>query len=168
MNKKIIIPMFAVALLSLVSALVVLDNGYLLDRSEMAGVGNSQIANYMENAFQIESYKIMENKIIIKYNITYVEPKQDGTYKVFTQPKPFIIQKSLWNECLNKTTTANCVNILVHNEEPFVYDDGESNRTIVSTYAKAKQEQLRQYDRAKEIRDNAIDNDLDELFGLIE
>jgi len=167
MNKKIIIPMFALVLIGIVSALIVIDGGYILDKEEMSRVSNSQIANYMTNAFQIESYKIMEDKIIIKYNITYVEPTTNGTYKVFTQPKPYIIQKSLWNECLNKTTTANCVNILVHNEEPFIYEDGESNRTIISTYTKAKQEQIRQYERAKEIRDNAISNDLDELFSRI-
>lgn len=176
MNKKIIIPMFALALIGIVSALIIIDNGYLLDRDEMSGVTDNQIANYMTNAFQIESYKVMENKIIIKYNITYVEPTSyfnnetnttESRYKVFTQPKPFIIDKSLWNECLNKTTTANCVNILVHNEEPFVYDDGESNRTITSTYYKAKQEQLKQYERAKGIRDNAISNDLDELFNRL-
>jgi len=40
--------------------------------------------------------------------------------------------------------------------------------TIVSTYAKAYAEQFRQYERAKEIRDNAISNDLNELFNMIE
>ena len=167
--------MFAIILIGLVSALIVIDNGYLLNRDEMSEVTDNQIADYMINTFQIDSYKIMENKIIIKYNITYVEPssyinennESVNGYRVFTQPKPFIIQKELWNECLNVTTTATCVDILVNREEPFIYDDGEENRTITSTYYKAKQEQLRQYERAKEIRDNAISNDLDELFDRI-
>jgi hypothetical protein len=43
-----------------------------------------------------------------------------------------------------------------------------TNRTITSTYYMAKQEQLRQYERAKAVRDNAINNELDYLFENIE
>jgi len=168
MNKKIIIPMFALVLIGIVSALIVIDGGYILDKEEMAGVTDNQIANYMTNNFQLADYKIMENKIITYYNITYVEPTNNGIYKVFTQYKPFIIQKDLWNECLNKTTANTCVYILVNNPEPFVYvDENNESRTIKSTYAMAYDEQLKQYERTKEIRDNAISNDLDELFDMI-
>ena len=38
------------------------------------------------------------------------------------------------------------------------------NTTITSTYYQAKREQLKQFARAKIIRDNAIDNELDYLF----
>jgi len=178
MKKIYMIPLFAVLLVGLVSGFILYDGGYLLDRNEMSEVTNQQIQNYMENTFGIVDHKLMENRIIVYYNITYVEPtsyfnnetnETETRYKVFTQPKPFIIEKELWNTCLNETTQQNCVNILVNNPEPFIWViDEETNLTIKSTFLQAYEEQERQYYRAKEIRDNAIDNDLDYLFEQIE
>lgn len=186
MKKIYMIPLFAVILVGLVSAFIVLPNGYLLEKSEMAGVNDAVIANYMVNNLNIDSYKLMEEKIIIYYNITYIEPTEyfnnetnlsETRYKVFTQAKPFIINMALWNECLNATSAAACVDVLVNNPTPLTYEvvedigDDEpmiTNRTIVSTRYMAEQEQLRQYYRAIEIRDNAIDNELDYLFENIE
>lgn len=221
--NKIYLILMAVLLVGTVSAIVATSNGYILNKNEMAGVGDNTIATYMQNTFGLADYKIMENKIITYYDITYLEPyfsvnnetkETETKYKVFTQYKPFIIQKSLWNECLNKTSQANCVDYLVNREEPFTFVENNSvirevteynnvsnereveiydefgnmtlinetyyelepyqvnktfyeitNITITSTYYLAKQEQLRQYERAKLIRDNAIDNELDDLFN---
>jgi hypothetical protein len=179
------IPLFAVILIGIVSAFIVLPNGYLLEKDEMAGINNEVIATYMVNSLNIESYKLMENKIIVYYNITYIEPTEyfngetnetETRYKVFTQPKPFIINIALWNECINLTTEAVCVDLLVNNPTPLVYEVTEDigddepmvyNRTVVSTRYLAEQEQLRQYYRSLKIRDNAIDNELDYLFENI-
>ncbi len=220
--KKIYLILMAVLLVGGVSALVVTNNGYILNKNEMAGVSDSTIANYMANTFGLADYKIVEDKIITYYNITYLERyssfnsetnETETQYRVFTQYKPFIIQKSLWNECTNLTTEAACVDLLVNRETPFTFVENNSvvrevteynnvsnerevevedefgnvtlvtetyyelepyqvnqtfyeitNRTITSTYYKAKQEQLKQYERAKAVRDNAIDNELDYLF----
>jgi|AntAceMinimDraft_4_1070372.scaffolds.fasta_scaffold05218_13 hypothetical protein len=182
MKKIYMIPLFAVLLMGIVSALIIIPGGYQLNKDEMASVSDELIANYMLNQFQIADYKLMENRIIIYYNITYVEPtfvtntetnETETQYKVFTQLKPFIIEKDLWNQCLNITTEETCVAVLVNNPEPFYWTpevgEDEENVTIEikSTYLQAYQEQERQYYRAREIRDNAISNDLDELFGMI-
>ena len=224
--KKIYLILMAVLLVGSVSALIVTTNGYILNRNEMAGVDDNTIANYMANTFGLADHKIMEDKIITYYNITYLEPHQginpetnesETQYRVFTQLKPFIIQKSLWNECVDLTNEDACIDYLVNRETPFVYVENNSvvrevteynnvsnerevevydefgnvtlvtetyyelepyqvnqtfyevtNRTITSTYYMAKQEQLRQYERAKLVRDNAIDNELDYLFENIE
>ena len=100
--------------------------------------------------------------------------RNETQYKVFTQPKPFIIDKSLWNQCLNVTTQETCIEVLVNNPEPFYWtpevEEDEENVTIEikSTYLQAYEEQERQYYRAREIRDNAIGNELDYLFENIE
>ena len=223
--NKIYISLIAILLIGGVSALIATENGYILNRSEMAGVGDNVIANYMVNEFGLADYKIIEDKIITYYNITYLESSQginpetnesETQYRVFTQYKPFIIQKSLWNECTNLTTEAACIDLLVNRETPFTFVENNSvvrevteynnvsnerevevydefgnvtlvtetyyelepyqvnqtfyevtNRTITSTYYMARQEQLRQYERAKAVRDNAIDNELDYLFENI-
>jgi len=176
MKKIYLIPFLAILLVGIGSAVFVIPGGYQLTKDEMSEVSDGDIANYMNNNFQIENYKLMENKIIVYYNITYVEPTKNGTetqYKVFTQPKPFIIPKSLWNECINLTTAAVCVDVLVNNEEPLnvsvgLNDNNEKEyRVIYSTYYQAMKEQIAQYKRAKEIRDNSISNELDYLFGEI-
>jgi len=238
--NKLYITLIALLLVGGVSALIVTSNGYILNRNEMAGVGDSTIANYMTNAFGLADYKIMEDKIITYYNVTYLEPYSSNgetKYRVFTQYKPFQIQKSLWNKCVNLTSQSACIDYLVNRETPFVHVENISyqenvtyynnvsyeeevtyynqtevinevevvdefgnitivnetsyievpynvtetyyvqepyqieetkyrteNTTITSTYYQAKQEQLNQYARAKIIRDNAIDNELDYLF----
>ena len=171
MKKIYMIPAFIVILIGIVSAFIILPNGYLLEKDEMANVNNETIATYMLNTFKIADYKIMEDKIIIYYNITYVEPKNNGDeiqYKVFTQMKPFIIEKSLWNTCVNITTPETCIEVLVNYPEPFEYSITVNETiTITSTYFQALKEQERQYYRAVKIRDNAIDNELDYLFGRI-
>jgi hypothetical protein len=182
--KKIYLMLMAILLIGGVSALIVTSDGYILNRDEMASVNDNVIASYMVNTFGLADYKIIEDKIITYYNITYLESSQginpetnksETQYRVFTQYKPFIIQKNLWNECTNLTTQAACIDILVNRETPFVYvtqeatnETEEVNRTITSTYYQAKQEQLRQYERAKAVRDNAINNELDYLFENIE
>ena len=214
-NKKIMLGILAMLIIlsTTVSAIIMLENGFLLEITEMASVTDQQIQNYMTNNLVLADYKLMENKIITYYNITYLEPTNyynpennptEKRYRVFTQYKPFIIKKGLWNYCLNKTTPNNCINILVNNPEPFVWqtievntlwDDclqattltncenlllnnpvfaeqvnqGDTiiNKTIKSTYLQAYEEQERQYYRAKLIRDNAIQNNLEELFNTI-
>lgn len=171
MKKKIIIPIFIFLIVGIVSGFIITNNGYILNKEEMANIGNDAIANYMINNFDIADYKIMENKIIIYYNITYVEPKKTNgktMYQVFTQYKPFIIEKELWNTCINLTTQANCINLLVNNPEPFIWEKNEEeNITITSTYLQAYNEQVRQYYKAIKVRDNAIDNELNYLFENI-
>ena len=180
MNKKYIM-ILGLLLITTVSAIIVTNNGYILDRSEMAEVSNQEISNYMINTLALADYKIIEDRIIIYYNITYLESESyfnnetgqtETRYRVFTQYKPFIINKELWNDCIDITTKQNCVNVLVNNDEPYTYQITENNITtnitIKSTYLQAYEEQERQYHRAKDIRDNAINNDLDELFDMIQ
>lgn len=180
MKKRYIISTLIaiIMVISLTSALIVIQVGYQLDKDEMASVTNTQIAQYMTNEFKMVDYKLMEDRIIIYYNITYIEPTNIGNgtqYKVFTQPKPFIIEKTLWNECLSLTSKETCIGILVNNPEPFNYtipnnldEEYPEIIEIKSTYLQAYEEQVRQYNRAKEIRDNSISNDLDDLVTMID
>jgi len=179
MKKKLLIALVfgMILLVGTVTAIITLDNGDLvLENGELAGVTNNQIANYMENSFDLTRHKVMDDKIIVYYDITYVEPTHDGaeSFIVFTQEKPFKISIELWNECLSKTDKDSCKTILVDRDTPFVYDTGEVDdldepimRTIYSTYYQAEQEQLRQFERTKTFRDKAIENEMEELGNLL-
>lgn len=162
-------------------AIITLPNGdKILSDEELADVTNNQIRNYMENNLEITRHKLLDEKIIVYYNVTYLEPTHvDNSYKVFTQEKPFKISKELWEKCINKTTNQNCRDYLVDRETPYYLIENNSivegneityeiiNTTIKSTYLQAYEEQRRQYFRAVEFRDNAISNNLEELDDLI-
>lgn len=159
-------------------AFVILDNGdILLEKEEFAQVTDNQIATYMQSVFKLTRYKVMDDKIIVYYNLTYIEPTQNEnfSYKVFIQEKPFKIDINLYNKCMNVTTLEVCKQILVDNEELFVYNETIQNGneteintiTIKSTYLQAKEEQIRLYEKAIGYRDKAIYNELDNLGDLI-
>jgi len=178
MNKKIILTIalgFIILASASVFAIITLENGTkLLEKGELAEVTNNQIANYMENNLDMTRYRVLDTKIIVYYNITYVEPT-NGMYRIFIQEKPFKIPIELWQECLGQASKATCKTILADREEPFEYDPGEIDeitnetmtRTIYSTYYKAYQEQMRQFERAKTFRDKAIYNEMEELGELL-
>lgn len=178
-----------------VMAVVTMQNGNkILGDDEFANVTDDQIQTYMENNLEMTRYKLLDEKIIVYYNITYIEPTHssytyndsenithtlDKPYKVFTQEKPFTISTDLWERCINKTTKQNCRDYLVDRETPYYLVENASivegnettyeitNTTIKSTYLQASEEQDRQYERAIVFRDKAISNELEELFNLI-
>ena len=183
MNKKYVMGLFAFLMIATVSAIIVTSNGHILTTSEMSALSNQDIANYMDNSFERLNVTRAGDNLFVLYNIVYVEPirfynnvtnlTEDG-YREFSQAKKFTISISLVKQCLNKASMANCVDILVTDEEPYVYemtvDNVARNVTIKSTYLQAYEEQGRQYQRAKEFRDDAAaaDDELDELLNMIE
>jgi hypothetical protein len=122
-------------LLATATAVITLSDGSrLLGKDELKDVTNQQIATYMENNFAMTRYKVLDDKIVTYYNITYLEPTHsdytyndsnnithtiEDTYRVFTQQKPFVIELSLWELCINKTTKENCKNYLLDREIPY-------------------------------------------------
>lgn len=187
MNKKIItIAIIGILLLAGVTAIITLENGdKIIESSELSQITDNQIANYMNNSLQITRHKLLNKKIIVYYNITYLEPMHvNNSYRVFTQEKPFFISIELWKKCLNKTTKSTCKNLLVDRQNPYylienitrerelengtiITEYKETNTTIKSTYLQAIEEQTKQYDRAIVFRDKAINNELSELSDLI-
>lgn len=178
--KKLLLIGLGIFLLIGAFAFVVLPSGtILLSKQEFSSLTNNQISNYMANNLQMTRYKVMDDRIIVYYNLTYIEPSTNGTYRVFIQEKPFKIGIDLYEYCLNVTTLQNCKNYLVDRETPFKYNitksygqDGEiiyetEEIIITSTYYKAFQEQKSQYERAKKFRDKAIYNSLEDLGALI-
>ena len=174
MKKIYLTLIIGIFLLAGTMAFIILENGnILIEEDEFAQVTNNQIENYMENNLQITRYKVLNDKILIYYNLTYVEPTQNKneSYRIFIQEKPFTINIELYNKCINKTSLSNCKSILVDNEEPFIYNEtiGEEINTITikSTYLRAYEEQMRLYKKAIGYRDKAIYNELDNLGELI-
>lgn len=190
--NKIIIMLLGIFLLTGVTAIVTLSNGNkILSDDELASKTDEQIQSYMENNLEMTRYKLLDEKIIVYYNITYVEPSHssyfdnstnetiDKPYRVFTQEKPFTISKEIWEKCTNKTTKQNCRDYLVDRETVFhlvenvsITEGNETtyeitNTTIKSVYLQAQEEQIKQYARAIKFRDKAINNDLEELVNLI-
>lgn len=175
MNKKYLIFMLiGVFLVTIVSAGILSDG--ILTKDEMAGLSNAQIGNYMEGNLNFVKYTEVEDNNFYYWNITYLEPttwfnnetnQSEKAYREFTQAKPFKVSKSLYETCLTLTSNANCKGILITNEEPYNWtriEDDETVSTIIkSTYLMAYEEQSRQYEKAKKIRDNAINNILEDL-----
>ena len=155
-----------------VIAWTVLPNGdIIIEQNELAQITNQQIANYMINQFDISRHYVADDKIIVYYNIVYLEPlHMNGSYRVFTQEKPFIIKETVWDFCMNLTNDKQnvCVEYLVHKETITQYNITSGNETetleIKSTKYKAMQEQIRQYHRAVEFRDKAIYNQLEGIL----
>ena len=164
-----------------VMAVTILPNGdRILEKEEFSNVLDSQIQTYMENDLQITRYKLLDEKIIVYYNITYIEQTHvNDTYRLFTQEKPFIISIDIWELCINKTTKQNCRNYLVDSITPYYLIQNESvvqdnitfyeitNTTIKSTWLQALEEQDKQYSRAIEFRNKTIENKLEELSNII-
>lgn len=171
--KKILLfgLIFGVLLLVGTTAFIVLPNGdIILENNELASLTNQQIANYMANNFDLVSKTLHNGKVIVMYNLTYLEPLQDedNSFRVFKQHKPFIISRELLLLCLNQTTIEVCEEFLIHRETPFTYVLNETNITIESTYYQAREEQIRLYHKAIEFRDTAIENEMGGFFNIIE
>lgn len=170
MKKKIfLILILGIILLGSVISIINLPNGNkLLTKQEFSQLTNNQIFNYMKNNLNMTRYEILDNKILVYYNLTYVEPThRDGLYRVFSQEKPFKINIDLYEECLNLTTLQTCKIYLVDRTTPFYYITNGNNRTILSTNYLAIQEQTHQFERVKLMRDKALNNTLEDLGNLI-
>jgi len=180
-RKKYLIVTLMFLLVGTVSAIITLENGdKIVSDAELQQTTEQQISNYMDNTLEMTRYKIVGDNIIVYYNITYLEPTHvNDSYRVFTQEKPFKISGELWELCINKTTNQNCRDYLVDRQTPYylvenntIVEGNETtykitNTTIKSTWLQASEEKNRQYTRALEFKSKSINNDLDELFGLI-
>ena len=163
-NKKTFIIMGAVALLvgimvmgiGQVQAIEDLGNGrYILTSAELSELTDQQIADYMINSFTITHIQVHTDKIELAYNLVYVEPNGIGTYKVFNHGYQTFIPFETLNTCLELTTTANCVGILVTGVEAQTFNlPGNETITITPTYAQAYNHGVSKYNDAIALRDS--------------
>lgn len=141
MNKKIIL-LLGIFMLAGVMAVVILPNGdKMLGEEEFVNVADNQIQTHMENNLQMTRHKILNEKIITYYSITYIEPTHiNNSYRVFTQEKPFKISIDLWNFCINKTTKQNCRDYLIDRQTPYYFIKNNSIIREVTEYNNVSKE----------------------------
>jgi len=162
-TKKVVASVLGVFMVGLfvmmasVTAVEVLENGdVILTASELAGLTDQQIADYMVSQFVISDINVHQDKIEIVYNLVYVEPTHNNnTYRVFNNGYQTYIEYSLLEQCLSLTTMNNCVGILVTNTEAQTFDLGENETiTITPTYVQALNQGINNYEKTLELRDS--------------
>jgi len=169
-NKKIIIlTILMIITANNATAITDLGNGeYRITQQEFADLTNQQIAQYMQNSFEIEDISIQQGGIQILYNTVMIQPYNDGTtdYHVFNHAFPAYITYDNLNLCIEMTTIETCVQLLVYEPNLQEYNINNETITIESTYYQAYQFGLRQYQKTISMRDNLNEQIL--LQGFVE
>jgi len=141
-KKSIMIILIAFTLLTSVLANTIIENiqnkpdKNIFTKDEFKKLSDNEIKDIMQNDNPLTRIDYLENKIMVYYNVTYLEPTHvNNNYRKFTQEFGVKITYDEWDLCMEKIgKEEDCINYLVYDLTPHSVIENNSYIKEVTEY----------------------------------